>query len=304
MAQLFISHASEDKEGFVRPLAEELRKAHSVWYDEYSLKLGDSLRASIDAGLKASDFGVVILSPAFFAKRWTNLELSALFSLESTNRKMILPVWLNVSAADVKNYSPLLADRFAVDASRGLSSVVDAITGAVEGAKQTQLVLEPDHATKALSAAVGLVRSNDLDQRILRSEAGAKLALDAANEAWNGVWHYLEAQNGEHQLFVRPTADAAVIHGPYRSTLQAVWKDLYSNSAVGAVFSVAVETQQQGFRFEAGSKLKWRVTCVGEQRVAFTPVHSKEIITTHQVAHAIVTAYAGVIQTLALRGRD
>jgi hypothetical protein len=40
----FISHASEDKDGFVRPLAKELsRRGFRVWYDEFSLKVGDKL---------------------------------------------------------------------------------------------------------------------------------------------------------------------------------------------------------------------------------------------------------------------
>ena len=44
---VFISHASEDKEVFVGPLAERLRQ-HGVrlWYDEFTLTMGDSLRRS------------------------------------------------------------------------------------------------------------------------------------------------------------------------------------------------------------------------------------------------------------------
>ena len=48
-ATLFISHASEEKADFVRPLAHALKKQGlRVWYDEFSLKPGDSLRRSID----------------------------------------------------------------------------------------------------------------------------------------------------------------------------------------------------------------------------------------------------------------
>lgn len=63
---LFISHASEDKEKIARPLAEALRKeGFKVWYDEFTLKIGDSLRRSIDYGLANSRYGLVILSPNF-----------------------------------------------------------------------------------------------------------------------------------------------------------------------------------------------------------------------------------------------
>jgi hypothetical protein len=41
--KVFISHASEDKDGFVRSLAQVLNSVGiDVWYDEYSLKAGDS----------------------------------------------------------------------------------------------------------------------------------------------------------------------------------------------------------------------------------------------------------------------
>jgi hypothetical protein len=59
---IFISHASEDKHDFVRPLAHALKsRGLRVWYDEFSLKLGDSLRRSIDKGLAECSAGVAKL---------------------------------------------------------------------------------------------------------------------------------------------------------------------------------------------------------------------------------------------------
>jgi hypothetical protein len=50
---VFICHAGEDKETFVKPLALELLNQHiEVWYDDFSLSLGDSIRRTIDQGLK------------------------------------------------------------------------------------------------------------------------------------------------------------------------------------------------------------------------------------------------------------
>jgi len=75
----FISHAWEDKESFVRPLAHALTAlGAAVWYDEFSLRLGDSLSASIDKGLAGSRYGIVVLSKAFIAKRWPQRELQGL----------------------------------------------------------------------------------------------------------------------------------------------------------------------------------------------------------------------------------
>jgi hypothetical protein len=112
----FISHASEDKEDLVRPLAEALRKrGYSIWYDEFQLKVGDSLRRSIDQGLARSRFGIVVLSPAFFAKNWPQYELDGLVAKEMRGGKVILPIWHKVSKNEVIGYSPSLADKVALN---------------------------------------------------------------------------------------------------------------------------------------------------------------------------------------------
>jgi hypothetical protein len=77
---VFISHASEDKEDFVRPLAESLRRSGLlVWYDDFTLKVGDSLRRSIDQGLAKSRHGIVVISPNFLKKDWPQKELDPEF---------------------------------------------------------------------------------------------------------------------------------------------------------------------------------------------------------------------------------
>lgn len=114
---VFISHASEDKDDLVRPLANALRDAGlDVWYDEFELRVGSSLRRSIDAGLAKSRFGVVVLSQAFFGKGYTNYELDGLVTREvaSGGRQIILPLWHRVAKEDVMSYSPSLADKLAL----------------------------------------------------------------------------------------------------------------------------------------------------------------------------------------------
>jgi hypothetical protein len=65
----FISHASEDKQEIARPLAELLISYDlKIWYDEFTLNIGDSLSESIDCGLSKSHYGIVILSKKFFEK--------------------------------------------------------------------------------------------------------------------------------------------------------------------------------------------------------------------------------------------
>lgn len=122
---VFICHASEDKDSFVRPLAEALKNSHlEVWYDEFSLLIGDSLRESIDKGLSKSRYGIVVLSPAFFTKKWPIRELNGLVAREmSGENSVILPVWHNISAKQIIEFSPPLADRKAVDSKNGIESV-------------------------------------------------------------------------------------------------------------------------------------------------------------------------------------
>jgi predicted nucleic acid-binding Zn-ribbon protein len=115
----FISHATEDKKDLVRSLAEALQsRGITVWYDEFELKVGDSLRRSIDKGLAKSRFGIVVLSTAFFAKNWTQYELDGLVAKEMDGGKVILPIWHKIAKDEVMNSSPSLADKLALSTSQ------------------------------------------------------------------------------------------------------------------------------------------------------------------------------------------
>jgi hypothetical protein len=132
----FISHASEDKKSFVRPLAQALASlGASVWYDEFTMRIGDSLSQSIDRGLSQSRFGIVVLSPSFLSKPWPQHELRGLVTREIDSHSAILPIWHGVTRADVAKFSPTLADKLAVSTSE-----VDAIDIAL----QILNVIRPD----------------------------------------------------------------------------------------------------------------------------------------------------------------
>ncbi|MBU1334412.1 MAG: DUF1883 domain-containing protein [Alphaproteobacteria bacterium] len=111
---VFISHASEDKDEVVRPLALALQAGGlSVWYDEFELRIGDSLRRKIDRGLASSRFGIVVLSQAFFGRGWPEYELDGLVTRAVSGDQILLPIWHNVSKREVIGYSPSLADKLA-----------------------------------------------------------------------------------------------------------------------------------------------------------------------------------------------
>lgn len=111
---VFISHASEDKEEIVRPLANALvDQGLDVWYDEFTLRIGDSLRQKIDRGLANSRVGLVVLSTNFISKGWTNYELDGIVTRTVSGEQILLPIWHNITKQQVVNFSPSLADKVA-----------------------------------------------------------------------------------------------------------------------------------------------------------------------------------------------
>jgi hypothetical protein len=130
----FVSHAGEDRAECARPLAEELqRRGRSVWFSGYELTVGDSLLQKINRGLANSQYGIVILSPHFFQKPWPTMELEGLAARTVIEgRKIILPVWHNITHAEIARYSPILADRLGVRTSNGIAAVVDELLRAFE----------------------------------------------------------------------------------------------------------------------------------------------------------------------------
>ncbi len=113
----FISHDSRDKDLIARPIADGLNsRLCSVWYDEYSLKPGMSLRESIEDGLKNTKKCVLILTENFLKNSgWTKTEFNSVFTREMIfNEKVIIPIWFNIKKEDVYEYSPSLADTFAL----------------------------------------------------------------------------------------------------------------------------------------------------------------------------------------------
>jgi len=137
---VFISHASEDKELLVRPLAIALAQhGFKVWYDEFELKIGDSLSKSIDHGLANSSYGIVVLSRAFFSKNWPQYELEGLTARQMVGEKVLLPIWHGITRDDILRYSPPLADRLAIDSkTKSVQEMVNSVASVINGASASQ----------------------------------------------------------------------------------------------------------------------------------------------------------------------
>jgi hypothetical protein len=212
---VFVSHASEDKD-FVRELVSGLERAGlSVWFDEMMLQAGDSLRRSIDRGLSESEYGVVVLSNNFFAKEWPKKELDGLVAREDGKEKVILPVWHNVSLYDVREFSPMLADKVSIPSYLPLDKVVEKILRAIyrhqiesKGWQPplrhlpdgTELVLLPIRPNS--DVAVGLAKhpvTNSQYQRFL-SDTGyaAPVGKTFHDGSWLGPFSPLDHQDFNH----------------------------------------------------------------------------------------------------------
>lgn len=129
----FISHASEDKEDFVRDLAEMLiRSGANVFYDEYSIKLGDSITDSINKGLKTTNNAILVFSNFFFEKSWTVAELQAIFHKSRTTNYRIFIIYHNISNTEVTEKYPLLSDIKGIDSKEGVNKIVNQLFEAID----------------------------------------------------------------------------------------------------------------------------------------------------------------------------
>lgn len=143
-----------------------------MWLDKQELLPGDSLRGKIDEGLARSSCGVVILSEDFFAKRWPQQELSGLFALLGTGTR-IIPIWHGLSADRVARFSPLLADRFALQSAAGIPSLSRTITATILKDPSTPANVSPNARRRfaemlATASAEEMVDRIDAGPRLLR----------------------------------------------------------------------------------------------------------------------------------------
>ncbi|MEO1052169.1 MAG: toll/interleukin-1 receptor domain-containing protein [Bacteroidota bacterium] len=123
---VFISYAIEDKNTIAKGLYERLTKAKiNVWYAGMELSVGDSIDDSIKKGLNSCRYGIVILSHRYLEKHWTKKELYALWQKEHYSRKVILPVWYNITEAEIRKKDAVLSDRFGLKTEMGLDYVAE-----------------------------------------------------------------------------------------------------------------------------------------------------------------------------------
>ncbi len=187
---LFISHASEDKENVARPLAHKL-KIHGlkVWFDEDVILGGDPIRRSIDDGLTNSKYGLVIISPHFLRKKeWAHKELDGFFAREDGKRLILIPVRHELSQEQVVTFSPTLAGKLSISTVQGLDHVVEQILRVVERdgniRKRPEVLLIHDSADDSeiaiLASKLSETRFDKSDNLGVRPETHLRNIIDAS----------------------------------------------------------------------------------------------------------------------------
>lgn len=131
----FISHDSRDKDTLVSQLASTLQKMLcTVWYDEYSLVAGQSLRESIERGLKTCKKCILVLSPNFLQNGgWTKAEFDSVFTREILEKSnIVIPIWHGVEKRDIFEYSPRLLDKVGIPSSLPVEEIAKKVMRAIE----------------------------------------------------------------------------------------------------------------------------------------------------------------------------
>ena len=191
---VFISHASEDKDAIVRPLATMLeRLSVRVWYDEFSLQLGDSLTASIDKGMRESRYGIVVLSSAFLAKRWTEYEYRSLMTREIDGERVILPLWYDVTKEDVKNFSLYLADIKALPISTSnCGMIVPAILKVVRPDLFQELRMREILRKAVVEGTPKVVKTSEIKRSATKQSKLTKQQLIRSKAVYYGIGRHLK----------------------------------------------------------------------------------------------------------------
>jgi len=103
---VYLAHASEDHEDLAKPLAQALMaNGIEVWFDEWEIRAGDSLRRRMEEGLESCTHFVVLLTPNSLHKPWVETEIDAGFIRAVGGESRFIGIRAGVS---VNELSPFL----------------------------------------------------------------------------------------------------------------------------------------------------------------------------------------------------
>ncbi len=113
--EVFLCHASEEKNDVIRPIATALKKdGITYWLDEAEIKWGDSVIQKVNEGLQISRYVIVVLSESFLSKNYPQKELNSALHIEaSTGEVQVLPLLVGTEAIKkrIREAFPILGDK-------------------------------------------------------------------------------------------------------------------------------------------------------------------------------------------------
>lgn len=310
--RLFISYASEDESDFAEPLANELSKDNEVWFAPYKLKVGDSLFEKINEGLRTCDYGVVILSHHFFAKKWPTAELNGLFALEEPFRKLILPVWRGLTADDIKIYSPILADRKAADGSTVASAAAD-LRFALSASDRQRVLSALDKSVRGLVTLTEALHERQNSERLLTNEEGRALVVTATGQLFDTIETAINALVSSSAPALRfqckrDSAKFVRVDASYQLSLHLSLHLPYTNSAGNCRLRVGVYRDDDRFGHASGTlSAKW-TNLSAEEYLPFIRLtgevmwkrNADEVITGDQLAAKALESLRAALEQAAL----
>jgi hypothetical protein len=185
--KVFLSHASEDKDRFVRDFARQLREnGVDAWLDQWEMKPGDSLVKKIfEEGLKEARAVIIVLSKVSVEKPWVREELNTSVVNKISRGIQLIPVVIDdceVPESLRSTYWQRVDDL--ADYSKSFQSILSAIFGWDD---KPTIGQPPARFSGPAPLISGLTRVDDLALRAIarvRIDDGARLVK----------WGYLQSE--------------------------------------------------------------------------------------------------------------
>lgn len=246
-----------------------------------------------------------MLSHAFFSKDWPQKEVRAMLSMETKERKVILPVWKGVDQATVAQQAPLLVDRYAARAEHGIEEVVAAIEA---GADSSQRVRQSGALGQEEARLLQLGRGRKAkadSQRILDSEGGARLIMKAFQSAVGAAVERMERVAAQTQGFSFRIGHRDESHLTATTVRMLAFQlsllDLYANSARTTFLELKIGRRNVGDFGQVGqptvlSTKVFRPGVLKQDQVMWTEEDSGEAFDTDGIAGRILHLVTDAIE--------
>ena len=130
----FLSFAVEHKIQVANELHHKLEeKGLKVWYSGRELIIGSSIQDKVREGLDKSQFGILLITSNYFKATWALKEMGVLWGKERSDKKVIIPVFHDITPEEVGKFDPALSERWGVRTDKGLDLAAEQIVKHIRG---------------------------------------------------------------------------------------------------------------------------------------------------------------------------